>query len=302
MPIRIPNELPAAQVLRSERIELIDHQRAARQDIRPMEIAILNLMPLKIPTETQFARLLGASPLQVNLTLVELSTYRGTNTAADHLEAFYCPFEDIKAQGRRFDGLIITGAPVETLEFSDVSYWDELVEIMEWAKTNVYSTFHVCWGAQAALWHHYAVPKYELAEKRFGVFEHSNLDVAHPLMHGIADRFDVPVSRHTENRRNDIDAVADLSVIAESLTAGPCIVADADQRRFYCFNHFEYATDTLDGEYQRDREKGKAIHEPERYYGPDGHPINGWRSHASVLFGNWLALTYQGTPYDLADL
>jgi len=302
MPIRIPNHLPAAGVLRAERVELIYHSAAARQDIRPLEVAILNLMPLKIPTETQFARLLGATPLQVNLTLVELSTYRGTNTAVDHLEAFYYPFEHIKAEGRRFDGLIITGAPVETLEFADVSYWLELVEIMEWAKDNVYSTFHVCWGAQAALWHHYQVPKYELPKKRFGIFEHSNLDIRHPIMHGIADRFDVPVSRHTENRVDDIRKVEALKMIAASDTAGPCLIADADQRRFYCFNHFEYATGTLDGEFQRDRQKGKPIDEPERYYGPDGRPVNAWRSHASVLFANWLSLTYQGTPYDLKDL
>ena len=223
MPIRIPDQLPAAAELRKDRIELIDENRASAQDIRPLEIAILNLMPLKIPTETQFARLLGATPLQVNLTLIELSTYRGRNTPAEHLETFYRPFEDIKAKGDRFDGLIITGAPVETMDFEAVEYWPELVEIMQWAQANVYSTFHVCWGAQAALWHHYGVPKHELPEKRFGIFAHENLDVAHPLMHGIADRFDVPISRHTENHLSDLEKIDGLQMLVNSDVAGPCL-------------------------------------------------------------------------------
>ena len=302
MPIRIPDGLPATQTLKEERIDIMDEARASSQDIRPLEIGVLNLMPLKIPTETQFARLLGGTPLQVNLTLIELSTYRGKNTAPEHLEAFYKGFDRIEREGQRFDGLIITGAPVETMEFEDVQYWPELTRIMDWAKSNVYSTFNVCWGAQAALWHDYKVPKYELPEKRFGVFAHQNLALTHPLMRGVADTLDIPVSRHTENVQSDLDQVKDLVTLASSPVSGPAILSDQANRNFYCFNHLEYSTDTLAGEYQRDMEKGKPIHEPENYFDADGKPMNSWRSHASMIFLNWLTWTYQGTPFDLKDL
>ena len=262
-------------------------------------------MPLKIATETQLARLLGTTPLQVDLTLVETSTYRGTNTASEHMDAFYRAWDEVRSE--RFDGFMVTGAPIETLEFQDVKYWPELQEIFDWTTTNVFSMFAICWGAQAALNHFNGVPKHLITEvpKRFGIFEHQNLAPSHPLMQGIADLFEIPVSRHTENHRADVEPIDGLTVLAENETAGLGLLADDANRRFYMFNHLEYDSQTLREEYDRDVKAGQTIVLPQNYFpndDPAQTPPNKWRSHAHMLYGNWVNWVYQNTPFNLDDL
>ena len=305
MPIRVPDGLPATETLRSEGVKVMRESRAEKQDIRPLRIAILNLMPLKIATETQLARLLGTTPLQVDLTLVETSTYRGTNTASEHMDAFYRAWDEVRSE--RFDGFMVTGAPIETLEFQDVKYWPELQEIFDWTTTNVFSMFAICWGAQAALNHFNGVPKHLITEvpKRFGIFEHQNLVPSHPLMQGIADLFEIPVSRHTENHRADVEPIDGLTVLAENETAGLGLLADDANRRFYMFNHLEYDSQTLREEYDRDVKAGQTIVLPQNYFpndDPAQTPPNKWRSHAHMLYGNWVNWVYQNTPFNLDDL
>lgn len=301
MPIKLPRDLPAFDILQNERVAVMSDDRAAKQDIRPLEIAILNLMPEKVKTETQFARLLGATPIQVSLSLMQTSTYSPRNTEKAHLENFYQTFELMK--DRRFDGLIVTGAPIETLAFEAVKYWEELKCILGWAQSNVYSSFFVCWGAQAALFHRYGVAKYDLPKKRFGIYEHKNLRPSSDIMRGMNDVFAMPVSRHTEVRREDLPR--NLEILAESDQAGVGMVADWKARDFYVFNHLEYDRETLQTEYERDLAKGSKIQMPYNYFPNDDpgiQPPNLWRTFGSLVFQNWLNFVYQGTPYNLNDL
>ncbi len=301
MPIRIPDALPAKQILEAERVFVMDESRATSQDIRPLQILILNLMPNKIQTETQLLRALSNSPLQVNVQLMMVRTHRSKNTSVEHLSSFYKTFDDVR--NSKYDGLIITGAPVEQLAFSDVDYWDELVEIMDWSKTNVTSTFHICWGAQAGLYHHYGINKVALPAKMFGVFSHVVLDYRIPLLRGFDDVFYAPHSRHTGNRRENIDDCPNLKLIAYSPVAGPYIVISADHKQIFVMGHSEYDRDTLKNEYFRDVDKGLKIEKPVNYF-PDDDPLRTpkmtWRSHAHLLFSNWLNYyVYQQTPYIL---
>ena len=303
MPIKIPTDLPASQILTNENIFVMDADRASHQDIRPLKIAILNLMPTKISTETQLLRLLGNTPLQIEVTLLQTKTYESKNTSSEHLGSFYCYFEDIREQ--RFDGLIITGAPIETLEFEEVDYWDELTQIMDWSKTNVFSTLHICWGAQAGLYYHYGIPKYLLPEKAFGVFEH-HLEKAYvKLFRGFDDTFYVPHSRHTGIHRELIDAHPDLEVMAASNDAGVYIATAQNGRQIFVTGHSEYDPETLKGEYDRDISQGKPINIPLNYYpndDPSQPPVVRWRGHANLLFSNWLNYyVYQETPFELSD-
>jgi len=304
MPIKIPNDLPAAKVLQSENIFIMDEDRAMRQDIRPLKIIILNLMPLKIQTETQLLRLLGNTPLQVDIELLQTATHTSKNTPSEHLLKFYKTFDDIKHQ--KFDGMIITGAPVEDMAFEAVTYWDELCEIMEWTKTNVYSTFHICWGAQAGLYYHYGIQKYPLNEKMFGIFEHTINDATHRLFRGFDDIFLAPHSRHTMNKAEDILSNGKLQLLSESDKAGVYIVADNENRNFFVTGHSEYDVDTLAGEYMRDKSKGLDIKIPYNYFendNPNCKPKLLWRAHSNLLFSNWLNyFVYQQTPYDLERL
>jgi homoserine O-succinyltransferase/O-acetyltransferase len=303
MPIKIPSGLPARKTLESEGVLLIGEERAARQDIRPMRVAILNLMPEKIKTETQLARVLGSSPLQVEMTLVALETHKPKTTSEQHLLDFYHPFSTIENQ--KFDGLIITGAPIEKLPFEQVRYWDELCRIFDWALTHVHSSFNLCWGAQAALHHYYGIPKYLLDGKRFGIYDHQVLDHTSLLMHGLNDVIAVPVSRHTENRRPDFEPFPHLQILMESDEAGICMVLDHEKHHVHMFNHLEYDARTLGDEYQRDVAKGTAIDVPAHYY-PDDNPANQpashWRSSGHLLYGNWLNMIYQTTPYHFEDI
>ena len=278
--------------------------RAQKQDIRPLEILLLNLMPTKIDTETQLSRLLGNTPLQVELTLLHTKTHESKNTAPEHLLAFYKVFDDVKH--RNFDGLIITGAPVEKLEFEEVEYWQELCEIMEWSKTHVHSTFHICWGAQAGLYYHYGIPKYPLDAKMFGVFEHTVSDRKNMLFRGFDDTFFVPHSRHTEIRAEDIEKCHALEILSVSEKAGVYAVASRDGRQIFITGHSEYDPETLAKEYFRDLSQGKPIAVPENYFpddNPEMPPLVRWRSHANLLYCNWLNYcVYQTTPYDLTEL
>ncbi|MCL2514111.1 MAG: homoserine O-succinyltransferase [Oscillospiraceae bacterium] len=304
MPIKIADNLPARQFLEDENIFVMTAERAVRQDIRPLKIMLLNLMPAKIVTETQILRLLGNTPLQVEAELLQTATHKPKNTDAEHLTKFYKVFDDIKDS--RFDGLIVTGAPVEHLDFAEVDYWDELCEIFEWAKTHVYSTFNICWGAQANLFYHYGVPKYPLDEKMFGVFAHKVLDNLHPLLRGFDEEFYAPHSRHTEIRFDDIAKVKELQILAYSDIAGISLLSDMNCRNFYALGHFEYDADTLKKEYFRDKERGLPIHAPANYFPDDDDtkpPILKWRCAGSLIFANWLNyFVYQQTPYDLAEL
>lgn len=304
MPVKIPNDLPAKEVLTRENIFVMDESRALSQDIRPLRIAILNLMPTKIETEIQLLRLIGNTPLQVEIVLVHPETYQSKNTPAEYLYRFYQTFSAI--QNDRFDGMIITGAPVEQMEFEEVAYWDELAQIMEWSKRNVTSVLHICWGAQAGLYYHYGIPKYPLPAKQFGVFTHYAAEANVPLLRGFDDRFYMPHSRHTEIRRGDIEKVEDLIILAESEEAGVCIVADRYGSQIFVTGHAEYDPHTLQNEYQRDVQKGLPIDIPKNYYpqdDPNQPPLVLWRSHANLLFANWLNYyVYQVTPYDLDDL
>ena len=304
MPVRIPETLPARAVLESENIFVMGEERARHQDIRPLRVAILNLMPTKIATETQLLRLLGNSPLQVEVTLLHTASHESVNTPEEHLINHYKSFGQVRRQ--KFDGLIITGAPVEQLEFAEVDYWPELEDILDWAETNVFASLNICWGAQAALYHRYGIPKYLLAEKMFGIFHHRVLDRYNKLMRGFDDIFPAPHSRHTEIRRSDLERVSDLVILAESDQAGIYIVATRDGRRTFVTGHSEYDPLTLKGEYDRDVSKGLPIHVPANYYpgdDPSQPPRVSWRSHANLLFANWLNYyVYQVTPYKIHQI
>ena len=304
MPIRIDDELPAKQKLESENIFVMSYQRADTQDIRPLKIIILNLMPTKLETETQLLRLLSNSPLQVDVDFLQVASHEAKNVSKSHMDKFYYTFDDIKNE--KYDGMIITGAPVEQMEFEEVDYWDELCKIMEWSKTHVYSTWHICWGAQAGLYYHYGVKKYKTDKKIFGVFPHFSLDNTHPLMRGIDDVYYVPHSRHTEVRMKDIALVKDLQILSYSEIAGVHIIADMECRKFFETGHSEYDRDTLLKEYKRDKEKGLDIELPYNYF-PDNDesetPKMNWKGTANLLINNWLNyFVYQQTPYDLNTL
>ena len=304
MPIKIPNDLPATQTLYDENIFVITETRAITQDIRPLQIAILNLMPTKIATETQLARLLGNSPLQVECEFIHTATHKSKNITEDHLFRFYKTFEEIK--DRKFDGMIITGAPVENLPFEEVEYWDELCEIMEWTKTNVTSTFHICWGAQAALYYHYGINKHPLPEKLFGVYPHRADYKQSILFRGFDDVFMVPYSRHTTVNREDIEAVPELKILASSEEAGVYAIGTKQGRQIFITGHSEYDAETLNKEYIRDKEAGKPISIPKNYFPNDDEtkaPIVSWRSHANLLYSNWLNyFVYRTTPYDISEI
>jgi len=301
MPIKIPNKLPATQTLQNENIFIMDEERAVHQDIRPLQVAILNLMPTKIATETQLLRLLGNTPLQVEATLVRTNSHQSKNTPEEHLLAFYRTFDQIRAQ--KFDALIITGAPVEQMPFEQVDYWSELTEIIDWGLENVFALFHICWGAQAALYHQFGIPKYPLPAKQFGVFPHRVLEKNIKLLRGFDDIFYAPHSRHTEIRRADIEKVPELKILAESDEAGIYITATRDGRQIFVTGHSEYDPQTLKNEYDRDIAANLPIAIPANYYtndDPTQPPVVRWRGHAHLLFSNWINYyVYQETPYDL---
>ncbi len=303
MPIRIPDSLPARDTLIREGVMVMDERTATRQDIRPLQIGLLNLMPNKVRTETQFARLVGSTPLQVELTLVRVGSHRAKNTSEEHLITFYKTWEEIRDQ--KFDGFIITGAPIETLPFEEVSYWPEMAQILDWTTTNVHSSFFVCWGAMAAAWHFHRIPKHTLEKKAFGVYRHRNLNPASPYLSGFSDDFQISVSRWTEVRRDELPTGTGLEVLIESPDTGLCLLHEAHANRLYIFNHIEYDSTTLADEYFRDVEAGKPIAVPHNYFpddNPDNKPLNRWRSHAFLLFGNWINQVYQTTAFDLADI
>ncbi len=303
MPIRIHDQLPAREILVREGVSVMDEATAKRQDIRPLQIALLNLMPNKIRTETQFARLLGASPLQIELTLVRIGGHKAKNTAEDHLITFYETWEDVAH--RKFDGFIVTGAPIELLPFEDVTYWDELTRIFDWTTTNVHSSFFICWGAMAAAYHFHGVPKHALGKKAFGVYRHRNLAPTSPFLAGFSDDFSVPVSRWTEVRSADIPTGSGLELLMESDQTGPCLLSEKQGNRLYMFNHVEYDSTSLKEEYDRDVAAQVPIEVPHNYYphdDPRERPLNRWRSHAHLLFGNWINQVYQTTPYELAEI
>ena len=304
MPVRIPSTLPARQTLEGENIFVMGEERARHQDIRPLRVVILNLMPTKVNTETQLLRLLGNSPLQVEVTLLHTASHDSKNVTAEHLGLHYKSFAQVKP--RKFDGLIITGAPVEQMPFEQVDYWPELCTILDWAGTNVYATLYICWGAQAGLHHRYGVPKYPLPRKMFGVFPHKVLDPHNRLMRGFDDVFMAPHSRHTTVRRADLESVPDLTILAESEEAGVYIAASRDGRHVFITGHAEYDPLTLKSEYDRDIGKGLPIHIPANYYpgnDPSRQPLVSWRGHANLLFSNWLNYhVYQVTPYHLREI
>ena len=304
MPIKIPNDLPAVKTLADENIFVMTEKRAITQDIRPLKILLLNLMPKKIETETQLSRLLGNSPLQVDLKLIRMKSHQAKNTSAEHLLAFYETFDEVKDQS--FDGMIITGAPVEHLDFEDVSYWSELCDIMEWSKTHVHSTFHICWGAQAGLYYHYGINKRKLDKKLFGVFEHTVDYKRSILFRGFDDVFMAPHSRHTDVTKEDILSVGKLRLLASSKEAGVYAVSTYGGKQIFVMGHSEYDADTLKNEYLRDVSEGKEIEIPKNYFkdnNPDKEPRVTWRSHANLLFSNWLNyFVYQTTPYDITEV
>ena len=304
MPIKIPNLLPATKVLLDENIFVISETRAITQDIRPLKILMLNLMPKKIETETQIARLIGNTPLQVELELLQTATHKSKHTSTEHMLAFYKTFDEVKMN--KYDGLIITGAPVEQMEFEAVDYWDELCEIMEWSKTHVTSTFHICWGAQAGLYYHYGVKKYPLEKKLFGVFEHHLDHKLSILFRGFDDKFVVPHSRHTTCKREDIEAVPELKILSSSEEAGVFVAATEKGRQIFVTGHSEYDADTLKNEYMRDKNAGLPIDVPKNYFPDDDDtkdPIVRWRSCANLLYSNWLNyFVYQTTPYNIDEI
>ena len=304
MPIKIPADLPAYDVLTREGVMVMDEDQAMRQDIRPLRIGLLNLMPKKIQTENQFARLIGATPLQIELSLIRMSEHKTRNTAAAHMQSFYRPFSDILASGEKFDGLVITGAPIEHLEFTDVTYWQELQQVFDWTQTHVHSTFGVCWGGMAMINHFHGIEKHMLDHKAFGCFRHVNMNAASPLLRGFSDDCVIPVSRWTEMRKDEIDAVQGLKTLLHSEEVGPCLVEDAAHRALYIFNHLEYDSGTLKQEYDRDIASDTPINVPCNYYpgdDPSEPPQNRWRSHAHLLYGNWINEIYQTTPFGLHD-
>ena len=304
MPVKVPSSLPAVETLRSENIFVIDEQRATRQDIRPLKIAILNLMPLKIMTETDLLRLLSNSPLQIELDLLDIDGHESKNTPKEHIDMFYKRFDDINNEN--YDGFIITGAPVEKVDFNEVDYWDNLTEIFDWAKRHVTSTLYICWAALAGLYHHYGIPKHLLSRKLSGVFACTALDQQNPIFRGFDDMFYVPHSRFSEVRRSDIEKVEGLSIISEGDDCGVYMVMARGGREFFITGHSEYSPGTLDFEYHRDLEKGINPHIPTNYYeddNPQKKPIVRWRSHANLLFTNWLNyFVYQETPYDISNI
>ncbi len=303
MPIRIPNDLPARAILEKEGVMVMPEATAARQDIRALKIGLLNLMPNKIKTETQFARLVGATPLQVDLRLVRITGHTPKNTPQEHMLAFYDAWEDVRHE--KFDAFIITGAPIELLEFEHVTYWKELQAIFDWTQTHVFSTMNICWAAQAALHHFYGVQKHTLPGKAFGVYRHRNLNPASPFLRGFSDDFSMPVSRWTEVRRADIPKDKKLEVLMESDEMGLCLINDPRHHSLYMFNHIEYDTTSLSDEYFRDVAAQKPIAVPAHYFPGDNPkvlPENRWRSHAHLLFGNWINEVYQGTPFDLNEI
>ena len=304
MPIQIPNDLPAAGTLKQENIFVMPERRAVSQDIRPLEIVLLNLMPTKVATETQLSRLLGNTPLQVHLELMHMSSHQSKNVSQEHLLNFYKTFDELK--DRKFDGMVITGAPVEQMAFEEVDYWEELCQIMEWSKTNVHSTFHICWGAQAGLYYHYGVNKQPLPEKLFGVYPHRADYKRAILLRGFDDTFMVPHSRHTTVLREDIEKVWDLRIIASSDQAGVYAVQTKGGRQIFVTGHSEYDAETLRNEYLRDKNLGLPIHVPENYFPNDDDtkdPLVSWRGHANLLFSNWLNyFVYQTTPYDIMTI
>jgi len=304
MPLNIPVTLPAVDVLRKENIFVMDSVRASTQEIRPLKILILNLMPIKITTETDLIRLLSNSPLQIELDFLYMESHTSKNTSVEHLMSFYKTFDEVKSCN--FDGMIITGAPVELLPFEEVNYWNEITEIFDWAKSHVTSTFFICWAAQAGMYHYYGIPKYPLTEKMFGVFEHRTHNPQNPIFRGFDDAFYVPHSRHTEVRREDILKNSELTVLSESPESGVYMVMARNGRELFITGHSEYSPGTLDAEYKRDVAKGLDIQIPRNYYldnNPENEPIVRWRSHANLLFTNWLNyFVYQETPYDLNNI
>lgn len=301
MPIQIPNDLPAAETLKNENIFVMNQTRAETQHIRPLEIVLLNLMPTKIVTETQLSRVLGNTPLQVHLELMMISSHKSKNTPEEHLLSFYKTFDELK--DRKFDGMVITGAPVENLPFEEVDYWDELVRIMQWSKTHVHSTFHICWAAQAGLYYHYGIQKHPLPEKLFGVYRHHADYKRAILLRGFDDEFWAPHSRHTTIDRADVEAVPELKILASSEEAGVYIIMNKEGRQIFVTGHSEYDPDTLEREYLRDKNQGLPIHVPVNYYPNDDDtkpPLVRWRGHGNLLYSNWLNyFVYQTTPYDL---
>lgn len=304
MPLTLPDKLPAIDLLKKENIFVMDTTRATAQDIRPLRIAILNLMPLKITTETDLVRLLSNSPLQIELSFMKVKSHTSKNTPIEHMQAFYTDFEDMRDQ--KYDGFIITGAPVEHLDFEQVGYWEEITEIFEWARHHVTSTLYICWAAQAGLYHHYGIPKYPLEKKMFGIFKHAVSNPELPIFRGFDDEFYIPHSRHTEIRREDIERRPELSILAESDESGVYMVMAREGREFFLTGHSEYSPLTLDTEYRRDLSKGLPIEIPQHYYrndDPSQPPLVRWRGHANLLFNNWLNYyVYQATPYRLEDI
>lgn len=304
MPLNLPDRLPAIEILKKENIFVIDTSRANQQDIRPLRIVILNLMPLKITTETDLVRLLSNTPLQVEISFMKIKSHTSKNTPVEHMKAFYTDFELMR--GEKYDGMIITGAPVEQLSYEEVNYWDELKEIFDWARGHVTSTLYICWAAQAGLYYYYGVPKYPLEKKMFGIFEHTALQPTHPIFRGFDDRFFVPHSRHTEVRREDILKVTQLTLLSESEEAGVYMVMGRGGREFFVTGHSEYSPLTLDTEYRRDLAKGLPIDKPRNYYvddDPEKGPLVRWRAHANLLFSNWLNyFVYQETPYNINEI
>ena len=304
MPLNIPSNLPAVDALKKENIFVKDSESAANQDIRPLKIIVLNLMPLKITTETDLIRLLSNTPLQIELDLLKIKSHTSKNTPMEHMMTFYKDFDTVKKQ--RYDGMIITGAPIENYEFEEVTYWNEIVEIFDWAKTHVTSTLYICWAAQAGLYHYYGVPKYPLPQKKFGVFKHKVLDSKNPIFRGFDDIFYAPHSRHTEVKRADIEKVSGLKILSESEEAGVYIVQGRNGREFFITGHSEYAPNTLKDEYFRDKEKGMDIQIPCNYFeddDPQKKPVVRWRSHGNLLFTNWLNyFVYQKTPYNISHI
>ncbi|MBQ4641268.1 MAG: homoserine O-succinyltransferase [Oscillospiraceae bacterium] len=304
MPIQIPNDLPAAGILQQENIFIMNEDRAVAQDIRPLEIVLLNLMPTKIATETQLSRLLGNTPLQVHLELMHTKSHTSKNTAQEHLLAFYKTFDELK--DRKFDGMVITGAPVELMEFEEVDYWQELCEIMEWSKTHVHSTLHICWGAQAGLYYHYGIQKHRMEDKLFGIFKHGKDYPRSILLRGFDDSFWVPHSRYTTVLREDIEKVPGLKILSSSADAGVYLVMNKNGHHIFATGHSEYDPDTLEKEYLRDKKLGLPTAVPQNYYPNDDDtqdPIVRWRGHAHLLFSNWLNyFVYQTTPYDIKHI
>lgn len=304
MPVTIPDKLPAIEALKKENIFVMDSSRASHQDVRPLKIAVLNLMPLKITTETDLIRLLSNTPLQIEVDFLKIKGHTSKNTPIEHMRSFYLDFDTVSH--KKYDGLIVTGAPVEQINYEDVTYWNELIEIFDWAKTNVHSSLFICWASMAALYHYYGIPKHSLDKKIFGVFKHTASDPKLPIFRGFDDIFMVPHSRHTELWREDIDKVSCLEIISESNEAGVYMIKDASKRRIFVTGHSEYSPNTLGDEYRRDLGKGLPIEMPKHYFkddDPNKYPIVSWRSHANLFFQNWLNYyVYQETPYDIEKI